>query len=161
MTARSCSAPAWPCAGWAPRSSGRIGLVFVDGHSDFRHPGNAAYVGAAAGEDLALVTGRGQAELAGIEGRRPYFRDADVVVLGIRENDEYRIDLQAAGFSVRAAPEAAGRRRRPDSPVGTRAALRLRRLLAARRRGRARRDDHAGGRRALEPAASPSPSWSC
>ena len=34
---------------------GRIGLVFVDGHSDFRHPGNASYVGAAAGEDLALV----------------------------------------------------------------------------------------------------------
>ncbi|MBO4208438.1 arginase family protein, partial [Micromonospora echinofusca] len=32
---------------------GRIGLVFVDGHSDFRHPGNASYVGAAAGEDLA------------------------------------------------------------------------------------------------------------
>ena len=84
---------------------GRIGLVFVDGHSDFRHPGNAPYVGAAAGEDLALVTGRGQAELAGIEGRRPYFRDADVVVLGIRENDEYRLDLQAAGFSVRAAPK--------------------------------------------------------
>ncbi len=83
---------------------GRIGLVFVDGHSDFRHPGNAAYVGAAAGEDHALVTGRGQADLAGIEGRRPYFRDSDVVVLGIRENDEYRLDLQAAGFSVRAAP---------------------------------------------------------
>lgn len=84
---------------------GRIGLVFVDGHSDFRHPGNAAYVGAAAGEDLALVTGRGQADLAGIEGRRPYFRDSDVVVLGIRELDEYRLDLQAAGFSVRHAPK--------------------------------------------------------
>lgn len=84
---------------------GRIGLIFVDGHSDFRHPGNAAYVGAAAGEDLALVTGRGQADLAGIEGRRPYFRDSDVVVLGIREHDEYRLDLQAAGFSVRHAPK--------------------------------------------------------
>lgn len=83
---------------------GRLGLVFVDGHSDFRHPGNAAYVGAAGGEELALVTGRGQAELAGIEGRRPYFRDSDVVVLGIREQDEYRLDLQAAGFAVRHAP---------------------------------------------------------
>lgn len=82
---------------------GRIGLVFVDGHSDFRHPGNAPYVGAAAGEDLALVTGRGQTELAGIEGRRPYFRDTDVVVLGIREHDEYRLDLQAAGFATRPA----------------------------------------------------------
>jgi arginase len=80
---------------------GRIGLVFVDGHSDFRHPGNAPYVGAAAGEDLALVTGRGQIELAGIEARRPYVRDSDVVVLGIREHDEYRLDLAAGGFAVR------------------------------------------------------------
>ena len=37
---------------------GRIGLIFVDGHSDFRHPGNASYVGAAAGEDLGLDHGR-------------------------------------------------------------------------------------------------------
>ncbi len=83
---------------------GRIGLVFVDGHSDFRHPGNASYVGAAAGEDLALVTGRGQADLAAIESRRPYFRDIDVVVLGIRAQDEYRLDLQAAGIVTRPVP---------------------------------------------------------
>ncbi|WP_320067590.1 arginase family protein [Micromonospora sp. RTGN7] len=83
---------------------GRIGLIFVDGHSDFRHPGNASYVGAAAGEDLALVTGRGQADLAAIEGRRPYFRDIDVVVLGIRAQDEYRLDLQAAGITTRPVP---------------------------------------------------------
>jgi arginase len=82
----------------------RIGLVFVDGHSDFRHPGNASYVGAAAGEDLALATGRGQADLAALEGRRPYFRDVDVVVLGIRGHDEYRLDLQAAGIPSRAVP---------------------------------------------------------
>lgn len=87
------------------RSGGRTGLVFVDGHSDFRHPGNAQYVGAAAGEDLALVTGRGQVELAGVENRRPYLRDADVAVLGIRGQDEYRMDLQAAGFAVRPVPE--------------------------------------------------------
>src|SRR3954466_2483145 len=83
---------------------GRIGLVFVDGHSDFRHPGNASYVGAAAGEDLALVTGRGQADLASIESRRPYFRDIDVVVMGIRAQDEYRLDLQAAGIVTRPVP---------------------------------------------------------
>jgi arginase len=90
---------------WAEEAGGRPGLVFVDGHSDFRHPGNAPYVGAAAGEDLALVTGRGQVELAGIENRRPYLRDGDVVVLGIREHDEYRMDLQAAGIGVRPVPE--------------------------------------------------------
>lgn len=90
---------------WAEQAGGRPGLVFVDGHSDFRHPGNARYVGAAAGEDLALVTGRGQVELAGIENRRPYLRDGDVVVVGIREHDEYRMDLQAAGIAVRPVPE--------------------------------------------------------
>ncbi|MDG4823399.1 arginase family protein [Asanoa sp. WMMD1127] len=83
---------------------GRIGLVYVDGHSDFRHPGNASYVGAAAGEGLALATGRGQADLAAIEGRRPYFRDVDVVVMGIRAQDEYRLDLQAAGIMTRPVP---------------------------------------------------------
>jgi arginase len=82
----------------------RIGLVFVDGHSDFRHPGNAPYVGAAAGEDLALATGRGQPDLAALEGRRPYFRDVDVVVLGVRGHDEYRLDMQAAGIPIRAVP---------------------------------------------------------
>jgi len=84
---------------------GRIGLIYVDGHADFRHPGNAAVVGAAAGEALALVTGRGQAELAGIEGRRPYVRDPDVVLIGLRPTEEYRMDLQAGGFAVRPVPE--------------------------------------------------------
>jgi arginase len=44
-------------------------------------------------------------ELAGIENRRPYFRDGDVVVLGIREHHEFRMDLQAAGIAVRPVPE--------------------------------------------------------
>jgi arginase len=83
----------------------RIGLVYVDAHSDFRHPGNASIVGAAAGEALALITGRGQVELAGIEQRRPYVRDSDVVILGLRPADEYRMDLQAGGFAFRAVPE--------------------------------------------------------
>ena len=43
-------------------------------------------------------------DLAALEGRRPYFRDIDVVVLGIRAQDEYRLDLQAAGISTRAVP---------------------------------------------------------
>ena len=84
---------------------GRVGLVYVDGHSDFRHPGNASVVGAAAGEALALVTGRGQPELAAIEQRRPYVRDRDVVLVGLRTTDPYRMDLQAGGFAVRAVPD--------------------------------------------------------
>ncbi len=84
---------------------GHIGLVYVDAHSDFRHPGNASVVGAAAGEALALATGRGQAELAGMEQRRPYVRDSDVVLIGLRSSDEYRMDLQAGGFEFRTAPD--------------------------------------------------------
>jgi arginase len=89
------------------------GLVYIDGHSDFRHPGNASYVGAAAGEDLALATGRGQPDLTDIDNLRPYVRDTDVVLLGVRPADDYRLDLQAAGITMRAVPqlraEGAGR----------------------------------------------------
>ncbi|GGK19235.1 arginase [Pilimelia terevasa] len=91
---------------------GRVGLVYLDAHSDFRHPGNAAYVGAAAGEVLALVTGRGQGDLAAIEGRRPYFQDVDVAVLGLRAHDDYRLDLQAAGIVHRQVPQL-----RTDGPA--------------------------------------------
>jgi arginase len=75
------------------RRIGRYGLAFIDGHSDFRHPGNAPSVGAAAGEDLALVTGRGQADLTDLEGLRPYVRDVDTVVFGIRDADEAMAEL--------------------------------------------------------------------
>ena len=67
------------------RRRGRPGLVHLDGHPDFRHPGNSPSVGAAAGEDLALVTGRGQPDLTDIEGLGPYVRDADAAVLGLHE----------------------------------------------------------------------------
>jgi Arginase family len=46
----------------ALRRLGRHGLVSIDGGLDFRHPGNAHLVGpvgVVAGEDLAVVTGRG------------------------------------------------------------------------------------------------------
>ncbi|ASD26223.1 arginase family protein [Brevundimonas diminuta] len=44
-----------------------VGLVHVDGHSDFYHPGNYdsdSRLGSAAGLDLALATGRGEPLLA-------------------------------------------------------------------------------------------------
>ncbi|MDI3340735.1 MAG: arginase family protein [Sphaerobacter sp.] len=87
----------------ALRRRGRFGLVFIDGHSDFRHPGNAPAVGAAAGEDLALVTGRG-GELAKLDGRGPLVADHDVVVIGVRGHDEHLAELDAAGISVVTAP---------------------------------------------------------
>lgn len=65
----------------ALRRRGRYGLIFIDAHSDLRHPGNSDAVGSAAGEDLAPVTGRGDV-LANLEGRRPLVLDGDVVAIG-------------------------------------------------------------------------------
>jgi arginase len=79
---------------------GRYGVAYLDGHSDFRTVGNSPYVGAAGGEALALVTGRGQADLTDLEGLGPYTRDADAVLLGIRVDDEYVGDVEKAGIPV-------------------------------------------------------------
>jgi arginase len=85
----------------ALRERGRFGLAFLDGHSDFRHPGSSPAVGAAAGEDLALVTGRGQPDLTDLDGLRPYLRDDDVAVLGIRDDDEHAAELARTELLVR------------------------------------------------------------
>jgi arginase len=69
----------------ALRRRGRYGLIHVDGHLDFRHPGWSGGIGAVAGEDLAGVTGRLEAELSDIDGLGPYVLDADTVHLGDRE----------------------------------------------------------------------------
>ncbi len=71
----------------ALRRRGRYGLAYLDGHLDFRHPGNSEQLSAVAGEDLAVVTGRGPEPLADLEGRRPLLRDADVVALGHHDPD--------------------------------------------------------------------------
>ncbi len=72
----------------ARRSGGR-GVVHVDGHSDFFHPGNydaQARLGSAAGMDLALATGRGEALLTkwpGVEGA--LVDDEDAIQIGERD----------------------------------------------------------------------------
>ena len=71
----------------ALRRRARYGLVHVDGHLDFRHPGWSGGIGAVAGEDLAGVTGRLEPELSDIDGLGPYVLDADAVHLGDREGD--------------------------------------------------------------------------
>jgi len=89
-------------AGVALKRRGRFGLAFVDGHLDFRNLEWAPAVGAVAGEDLAVVTGRAEAPLADIEGLGPYFAEEDVVALGEREGDadEHRA-LAATAITVR------------------------------------------------------------
>ncbi|TDC75486.1 arginase family protein [Streptomyces hainanensis] len=86
-------------ASLALRRVGRYGIAAVDGSADFRHPGNSDRVGAAGGEELALATGRGQADLTDLEGLRPYVRESDVQVLGIREDDTERAELTESGIA--------------------------------------------------------------
>lgn len=71
------------------RRHGPLSLVHVDGHSDFRHPGNydpQATLGAVAGMDLALATGRGEALMTDWPGvPPPLVHDRHVVQIGERE----------------------------------------------------------------------------
>jgi arginase len=87
----------------ALKRRGRYGLVFIDAHSDFRHPGNTPAVGAAAGEDLAIVTGHGDPRLTQLEGLAPYVRDEDIHLVGVRPSDEYLNELAARGIQVTAS----------------------------------------------------------
>ncbi len=84
----------------ALRRIGRFGLAFMDGHLDFRHPGNSEIVGAAAGADLALVTGRGPDRIADIDGLGPLVRDGDVVALGEREDYPEWRDIHGTDIAV-------------------------------------------------------------
>jgi arginase len=71
------------------RRRGPLALVHVDGHSDFRHPGNYdpdSMLGAVAGMDLALATGRGEALMTDWPGvASPLVQDRDVVQIGERD----------------------------------------------------------------------------
>lgn len=84
----------------ALRRIGRYGLVFIDGHLDFRHPGNAEALGAAAGEDLALVTGRGGSVLTNLEGQGSLVKESDVIAIGFRSDDEYAAEVQQTGMTT-------------------------------------------------------------
>lgn len=92
---------------------GRTALAFIDAHGDFRHEGNSPVVDAAAGEELALVTGRGS--LTRGAPPRALVADDDVLVLGLHDPAEDALPELRAAFPVvatvaelRAAPEPHG-----------------------------------------------------
>lgn len=88
----------------ALKRRGRYGLVYLDAHGDFRHLGNDTLIVAAAGEDLAILTKRGDARLVDLEGRGPYLRAQDVHVAGVRPTDDYLDELTALGMGVTTSP---------------------------------------------------------
>lgn len=69
-----------------------VSLVHIDGHSDFRHPGNydpSAVLGSVAGMDLALATGRGEKLLTEWpDVPVPLVPDEYVIQIGEREARE-------------------------------------------------------------------------
>jgi arginase len=77
---------------YGARLAGARGLVHIDGHSDFTQEKSYATpetLGAAAGMDLALASGRGEPLLTawpGLDG--PLAADADIVQVGERGRDE-------------------------------------------------------------------------
>lgn len=82
---------------YGARLAGARGLIHVDGHSDFFHPGNydtRSRLGSAAGMDLALATGRGESLLTqwpDVDG--PLVRDEDAFQLGERDGltEDFRV----------------------------------------------------------------------
>ncbi|HEV3187137.1 MAG TPA: arginase family protein [Acidimicrobiales bacterium] len=75
--------------GLALSRRGRYGLVHIDGHTDFRHPGNSEVCLSVAGEDLAAVVGLHWPAISDIEGRSPYFQPEHATHVGCRNYDEY------------------------------------------------------------------------
>ena len=76
---------------YGARLAGGRGLVHVDGHSDFTQEKSYATpqtLGAAAGMDLALATGRGEKVLTDWPGIGVLAADADTVQVGERSEDE-------------------------------------------------------------------------
>jgi arginase len=74
---------------YGARLVGGRGLLHIDGHSDFYHPANydtAKRLGAVAGMDLALASGRGEDLLtAWPQVGKPLADDSDIVQIGQRD----------------------------------------------------------------------------
>jgi arginase len=102
-------------AGLALRPRGRYGLVHLDGHTDFRHPGNSTDCASLAGEDLAAAVGlHWPAISAAGSGTGPYFQPGDTVHAGCRDDDEGL--AEAAGVLAQVIP---ARRIRQDGAAAT------------------------------------------
>lgn len=71
----------------------RHGLVHIDGHSDFRHPGNSDECLNLAGEDLAAAVGEHWPAVCDVERRGPYFEARHVAHIGCREDDEHLTEI--------------------------------------------------------------------
>jgi arginase len=67
---------------------GRIGLAYVDGHADFASP-EESMTGSVASMGLALAVGRGDTQLARLDGPVPLVRAEDVALIGRRDEGQW------------------------------------------------------------------------
>ncbi|MCJ1712429.1 arginase family protein [Clavibacter michiganensis subsp. phaseoli] len=82
-------------AGVAMARRGGAGLVHVDGHTDFRNPGNSDRCASVAGEDLAVAVGRHRPAIADIDGCGPYFEAAHAAHVGCRDDDAEIVEVRS------------------------------------------------------------------
>jgi len=67
-------------------SNKRVGLVSLDGHTDYRDPSSSS-TGKPADLELAILTGMGPSEITGLFGSPPLLQTTDAVVCGYRDPD--------------------------------------------------------------------------
>ncbi|PRA82148.1 arginase family protein [Microbacterium sp. MYb66] len=96
-------------AGLATASRGGVGLVHVDGHTDFRHPGNSDECASLAGEALAAAVGKHWQSVADIDGLGPYFPAARTAHIGHRDDDEDQDEVRGILGGVMSASHVRAR----------------------------------------------------
>lgn len=69
---------------------GRVGLAYIDCHSDFRHDANVLPARQGARSELAQLVGR---TVDGVT-LEPHFRDEDVATIGFKREDEAFLELR-------------------------------------------------------------------
>jgi arginase len=81
----------------ALRSIGNYGLFYIDGHTDFVLP-HFSQTKAAAGMDLALISGNGPDKLTNIDSLKPYITEENIFAVGNRylQNDYVKLITDSA-----------------------------------------------------------------
>ena len=74
-------------AALALKRSGRYGLFYLDGHTDYVLP-HQSRTGGAAGMDLAMITGNGPVKFTNIQNQKPYIKEENVFCCGNRYIEE-------------------------------------------------------------------------
>lgn len=92
-------------AGLSMKRRGGAGLVHVDGHTDFRNPGNSDACASVAGEDLAAAVGLHWPAVADIDGAGPYFDPARTGHVGCRDDDAELAEVRSVLGAVVPAAE--------------------------------------------------------